>query len=173
MIFPIAILPSNCKYFPPGLAGKFAFRAEAAFGAAPGAAVVVARRAEWVVTDPGACPLRAAAEFFLLRFGFWLFGWILLGDERGRAFFQSDCDLSCGSEPRPLASCRALTYRAEPVISRQARTGVPNPKFASRRCGTYDDLAVQIPCPTSTRFGKHHWHHLWHDRDEGARAGLL
>ena len=59
-------LPLNCDDLPPRLAGKFSFRAEAAFGAAPGAAVVVARRAEWVVADPGACPLRAWARLFLL-----------------------------------------------------------------------------------------------------------
>ena len=103
MIPAILILPSNRNNLPPRLAVKFAFRAEAAFGAAPGAAVVVARRAEWVVTDPGACPLRAAAEFFLLRFGFLLFGWILLGDERGRAFFPEAAAAFCMPVPEVSA----------------------------------------------------------------------
>jgi hypothetical protein len=123
-----AILPSNCKYFPPGLAGKFAFRAEAALGAAPGAAVVVARRAEWVVTDPGACPLRAAAEFFLLRFGFWLFGWIPLGDERGRAFFPEAAAAFCMPVPEVsavLAADGPAFTPADPVCPVSFFAGIP------------------------------------------------
>jgi hypothetical protein len=128
MIFPIAILPSNCKYFPPRLAGEFSFRAEAAFGAAPGAAVVVARRAEWVVADPGACPLRAAAEFFLLRFGFWLFGWIPLGDERGRAFFPEAAAAFCMPVPEVssvLAADGPAFTPADPVCRVSFFAGIP------------------------------------------------
>jgi hypothetical protein len=128
MIFPIAILPSNCKYSPPRLAGEFSFRAEAAFGAAPGAAVVVARRAEWVVTDPGACPPRAAAEFFLLRFGFWLFGWILLGDERGRAFFPEAAAAFClpvPEVPSVLAADGPAFTPADPVCRVSFFAGIP------------------------------------------------
>ena len=87
MIFPILILPSNRNDLPPGLAGEFAFRAEAALGAAPGAAVVVARRAGGVVADAGARLLRAAAEFFLLRFGFcFLDGSFLVTSVAARSF---------------------------------------------------------------------------------------
>lgn len=89
-------LPLNCDDLPPRLAGKFAFRAEAAFGAAPGAAVVVARRAEWVVADPGACPLRAAAEFFFFgsAFGF-LAGSLLVTSVAARSFRKQPQLFAC------------------------------------------------------------------------------
>jgi hypothetical protein len=120
--------PLNCDDLPPRLAGKFAFRAEAAFGAAPGAAVVVARRAEGVVADPGACPLRAAAEFFLLRFGFWLFGWILPGDERGRAFFPEAAAAFCMPVPEVsavLAADGPAFTPADPVCRISFFAGIP------------------------------------------------
>jgi hypothetical protein len=128
MIPAILILPSNCDDLPPRLAGKFAFRAEAALGASPGAAVVVARRAELVVADPGACPLRAAAEFFLLRFGFWLFGWIPLGGERGRAFFPEAAAAFCMPVPEvfPILAADVPAFTpADPVCRVSFFAGIP------------------------------------------------